>query len=69
MNDFQICLCGAQPTYPHTWDCPGPYFGRSVRLITDWHIRREAIRREAQADLENDTRPGEVCNAGDGDPS
>ena len=44
---FQICLCGAQPGYPHNWDCPYPlYAGKTQARVIDWETKRNQIRIE-----------------------
>jgi hypothetical protein len=43
--EFQICRCGTQSGgYPHTADCPFPFFGRDAATLEQWTTMRE-IRR------------------------
>ena len=33
---FQICLCGAQPGYPHDPCCPRPLFRATEQQAQEW---------------------------------
>lgn len=49
MSNFQICLCGAQPGYPHAADCPRPLFGSfelSNPQLIQWEAERAALKSE-----------------------
>lgn len=45
MTDFQICLCGAMPGYPHAVDCPRPSYNANDDATCDkWEADRAARR-------------------------
>lgn len=56
MSNFQICLCGTQPSYPHTWDCPFPYFGHASRLIEQWELERKRTQEANPLFIEQDAQ-------------
>jgi hypothetical protein len=33
-----FCLCGSQSGYPHTWDCPFPYYGSNQDRVNKWIV-------------------------------
>ena len=33
---LNICLCGRCSNYPHTDDCPYPYYGNSDQAVIKW---------------------------------
>lgn len=41
-NDFQICLCGTQPGYPHDSACPRPLYGGTREEAEAW--RKELLK-------------------------
>lgn len=42
MNN-NICLCGAQASYPHKEDCPYPYYGNDPDKIKQWEKDQYAL--------------------------
>jgi hypothetical protein len=65
MSDFQICLCGTAPGYPHAADCPRPLYNARDKKSTDaWETDRNLKRgRLAVAQAELLEAAGEVLQA------
>ena len=46
---MQVCLCGAQPGYPHAHDCPYPFYRGSDTQQDIWYSAREVARERLAA--------------------
>lgn len=49
MNSQSFCMCGAQPGYRHSADCPFPYYGQDKGEMDRWQDAAEA---KHEAELE-----------------
>jgi hypothetical protein len=55
---FQICQCGAFPSYPHASDCPFPYFGYSPAIVARWLAARAAQSTDEESEPTESTIKG-----------
>lgn len=46
--NIQVCLCGAQPSYPHARDCPYPLYFDTPALVSKWEAARAQLRSQSQ---------------------
>lgn len=65
MSDFQLCLCGAAPGYPHAWDCPRPLYHATEAQEKQWEADRRLLDSIQRAALDcDDTREDPEPNGG-----